>query len=511
MTIEELRREIRTALRQDVARARRLVRRFARAAERQDDAALRAEALLMRAEVEDMAQRPKRALHKYRAAERAFSRCGSARQQAAVQIGIVQVCAELGDPKTVRRAAQKLRSLDLESRARAGSAIAIATAYETLGDARSAEAGYRDALRDLGRGRHPTVRFLRGTAAQNLAVCLGRRGAVREARRALARADRDFADLDVAHAHAIVRFTRGWLAGLAGDVALAQEELAAAHTAFLDAGDPKMSGLARLDLAALALGLGDTETAIEHAKQAERALRGRDFRVDAARARLQQARALARAGSAGRARTHARRAAETFDAAGDRAGAAHARVVAGEASGRTERTLREHGHFLGGLEALIAHARSSPPRRGATLLRERARGYPPVLRRWVQPELWGLRARGEPERAIPHLRRAVRAVEGLRRLAPVARLRATALASHLEWYDALAQALLARGRAADRREAFAVLDAARARTLHDEMERDAPGLGQTPRVRTLRRRLEQLWRAIEREERGSGDLRTSMP
>ena len=71
----------------------------------------------------------------------------------------------------------------------------------------------------------------------------------------------------------------------------------------------------------------------------------------------------------------------------------------------------------------------------------------------------------------------------------------------------LAQALLERGRARDRREAFLVLDALRARTLREEIERQAPALFDPPGVRAMRERLEQLWRALERRDGEPGNLR----
>jgi hypothetical protein len=101
-------------------------------------------------------------------------------------------------------------------------------------------------------------------------------------------------------------------------------------------------------------------------------------------------------------------------------------------------------------------------------------------------------------------RRAFRAAEDLRRLAPTGSLRAATLAAHVHIYEARARELLDAG---DARGAFLVLDALRARTLREELEREAPGATEPPKVAELRRRLEALWRSIERRERGGEDLR----
>ncbi len=511
MTVDEVRAAWPRTLREDVPAARKLVQQFARHADRDDDAHLRAEALRMRAELEDVTHRPARARALYQQARRAFARIGTPLERAAVEVGLVQINAELGDKARTRQALRRLEKLKLEKLARAGAAIAAGTAYETLGDARLAEKQYRTALQTIGRGRQKKAPFLRATAAANLAVCLGRRGANAEARRHAARAAETFGALDMHAPARVTRFTHAWLVGQAGDIETALAELDHCSAAFAEHNEHRWSGLARLDHAELLLRMGDFDATATGAAEAARSLKRAGFAPDAARAQLLAARAHHAAGRRGRARQIARRAQTTLRQAGDRAGSAHAAVLTGDATARATRTLREQGHFVAALDALVAQARLARPAAGARLLADESRTFPVALRRWVQPELWALRARGEPERRIAHLRRAVAHSESLRELAPIPRWRATTLAAHLSHYESLATALLARGRAVDRREAFWVLDAARARTLHDEMERVAPGLGKTGRVRKLRKQLETLWRAVEREEGRRDNLRSVAP
>ncbi|HEX5135558.1 MAG TPA: CHAT domain-containing protein, partial [Planctomycetota bacterium] len=78
------------------------------------------------------------------------------------------------------------------------------------------------------------------------------------------------------------------------------------------------------------------------------------------------------------------------------------------------------------------------------------------------------------------------------------------LAAHVHIYESLARRLLDEG---DARGAFVVLDALRARTLKEELQRESPGAADSPRVAELRKRLEALWRSLERREEGGEDLR----
>jgi hypothetical protein len=178
---------------------------------------------------------------------------------------------------------------------------------------------------------------------------------------------------------------------------------------------------------------------------------------------------------------------------------AQADVILGKGLAAAERTLLARGHRLAALDALLARARAMAPRAGARLLGRRARLYPPVLRQWALPELHHLRG--------DH-RRAFRAAEELRRLAPTGSLRAATLAAHLHVYEARARELLDRG---DAQGAFLVLDALRARTLREELGREAPGAAESPRIAELRRKLEALWRSLERREHEGEDLRRAEP
>ncbi|MGQ0615217.1 MAG: CHAT domain-containing protein [Planctomycetaceae bacterium] len=502
MSFDELRREISIALRSDLPRARRLAARYARMAAREGSPVRRAEALVQRAKADHIGGRLDRAAVGYARARAIFVRARARRETATTDVSALQALALLGRAAEARRVVRRLRAARLDTELRGRAEAAIGNALAALGDERAAEEALRAALRDT-RGR-----VERAHARLNLGIRLARRGAASEAIREF---DRALPVLDAAGLGSvaeIARHNRGWARGILGGAAEAIEDLRAVQAAFLARGDRRRAALARLDEAELVLRLGDHREAARQALAAAAALRGAHTPLDTAGALLIAARAQAGAGLFAAARRTAARASGTFRAARAGAGVAMADAVAGRRLAAAETVLHGRGHLLAALGALVDRARTLAPRSGAALLRGRARLYPRALRRWVLPDLLLARARAGGRAAIPMLRRAVAAAEDLRLLAPTGSLRASSLAGSLGCYEALVRALVERGRAADRREAFRVLDAARARTLREEIEQGAPGATLPRRARTLRRRLDALWLALERRDREAAGQRT---
>lgn len=506
MTFEELRREITVALRVDPARARRLAGRYARLAERDGTAARRAEAIVQTAKVDHVTGRLAKAVDGYRRARSIFLRERLTRDAATTDISAVQALALLGRGSEVKALNRRLRRFRGDALLRARAELATGSAWDSLGDETAAEECFRRALRLLrDHGEIPES----ARARLNLGVRLARRGAVREALAELERAFAFFAADPRDGTFVIARHNRAWARGLAGETVAALEDLRAAQQEFAARGDERRAALALLDEAEMALRLGAYEPSARDAREAARRLRRAESPVESARALATSARARRAAGRAGEARREAESARKTFRAAGDEAGVAHADLIAGRDLARAEATLRRRGHWLHALDALVERAGALGGARGARLLAGRAKSYPALLRRWLLPRIHLLAAEGAPARRIDLLRKAVRAAEDLRATAPTGGLRAGTLSAHLEAYESLARALLERGRPEDRREAFLVLDAARARTLREEMGRESPALFETPRTRELRERLETLWKTLESREGGPGDLRAA--
>jgi tetratricopeptide (TPR) repeat protein len=482
----------RAALRRDPAEAARLIGRLKARARRADDVEGLARAQLLRAELDLLSGRAVRASHGFAEAAR-----GSRTVRLAAGLGAIQAHAQAGDAGAVRSGIRSLRRHGGDAFQTAVCESAIAGALSALGDDAGAERSLVTAVKSLARRRDTRSATVRATARHNLAVRLARRGAVAEALKELSTAEGTFRRLGLDAWVARAVRNRGWVLGLAGRAEEAFAQLADARAAFEARGDKRSAALVRLDEAELALRLGAFARADDDARKAARSLPP----LEAGRAQLVAARSCAGLGRKATARRTAQRAREVFAAAGDRTGRAMADVVLGNDLARAERTLRETGHWLAALEALAARAP-----RPATLRRALPR-YPAPLRRWLEPQLHAAQARGRLR--IRNLRRAYRAAERLRALAPTTALRAHTLAAHAAIYTDLATELIARGTARDRREAFLVIDALRARTLRDRMEREAPGLALDPRLRSLRQRLESLWRALEREDTDTGDRRAA--
>lgn len=475
MTFEELEREIQRALRSDLARARRLVAEYVRRSRR--DEGRRAMAAFEQAQLAHVLGEHRKAAKAYDDARKGLTRREDLYK---VAVGAVQVRALLGEP--IGPDARRLRRLAGTPLQKGSAELAIGSALASLGDDRAAEACFRGALRGL-RGNA----LLSAIARQNLGLRLARRGAVREALREMDAALATLAKGKLDAAARMARHNRGWILGLEGDALDAFADLREARDGFEAAGERRRAAVALADEAELTLRLGAREKAAALARKAAAAL-AKDAPLEAARAELLAARAAGSRRLAGRAK-------ERLARAGDVAGAAEADVVLGRGLAAAERTLLAKGHHLAALDALLARARAMPPRAGARLLGKGARRYPAVLRQWVLPELFHLEG--------DH-RRAFRAAEELRRRAPTGSLRAATLSAHVHVYEAHARELLDRG---DARGAFVVLDALRARTLREELEREAPGASEPPKVAELRRRLEALWRSLERREEGGDDLR----
>jgi hypothetical protein len=501
----ELRRDLREALRTEPARARRMVRAYARQARRHDDPLRGAEARLFLAELDLVGGRLERASARFGEAASEFARLKAKKEGLAAGLGALQAHALLGDAIQVRRRARTLRAQARDPLQAAAAENAIGSALDALGDDRSAEESFRRALAHLGRRRTRQAQVVRATSRCNLGIRLARRGAVGAALEELDSALKIFESLGMAAWVSMVRHNRGWAMGLTGRTADALAELRVAREAFTGSGDSRGAALARADEAELALRLKDSETAASQAMEAARTLDRAGAKLEAARARLIAAKAHLLAGRSAACHRLARRARKAFEDAGDSSGRALANTLLVEDLTQAEAALRRSGHWIGALDSLVARAQALPRRSAARLLRRRLDAYPAALRRWALPDLLRLQATG-PKR-IEFLRRAFRAAEELRRLAPTGSVRAAALASHLAIYEELAEALLERGRQRDLREAFLVLDAVRARTLREEMEREAPGIWERPELRAARSRLESLWRALERRDSEPGDLR----
>jgi len=500
MTFEELRRQITLALRDDVDRAARLARRYATLAARDGDPARRAEALVQQAKVHHVRGALARAAAGYERARSIFRGLGRPRDAASTDVSAIQALALLGRGAAARRVAARIRRARLDPLLRARGELAIGSALDSLGDESGAEAAFRRALDLLG-GDSTLPEAAR--ARLNLGVRLVNRGDLQGAMGELGGALAAFSARGAEGEAAIALHDLAWAKGVDGDALHAFEDLREARRRFLARKDARRAALATLDEAELLLRLGDAEGAAREARIAARELGRGESRLEEARARLLAARAFAATGRRAAASAAARAARSTFRRAGDEAGGAMADVVLGERVARAEGTLRRRGHWLGALDALVALAERAAPGARAAAVRRIARLYPASLRRFAEPRLFRI------EPGIGALRRSVRAVERLRAIAPTGALRARLLASHFGAYEALALALLARGTPAARKEAFAALDALRARTLREEMERESPGLFDSPRVRALRARLETLWRALEGSERKSGDLRAA--
>lgn len=485
MTFEELEREIQRALRSDLALARRLVAEYERRARK--ESSKRAMAHFERAQLAHVLGDHRAAAKAYDAARRGFTRREDLYK---VAIGAVQVRALLGEASSARAEALRARRLADRPVRKAGAEMAIARAWTTLGDERRAETCLRRAI-ELLRGRGSNLPLHRATTRESLGLRLASRGAAKEAVRLLDAALAFYRGKSLETAVRAARHNRGWALGIQGDALAAFADLRQSQKDFAAAGERRRAAVALADEAELTLRLGARDRAGRLAREAAAALR-KESPLESARAELLAARALG-------SRRLARHAQAELKKAGDEGGVAAAAIILGKGLDAAERTLLGKGHYLAALDALLARARSMRPRAGARLLKRRAPLYPAVLRQWVLPDLHHLQGDG---------RRAFRAAEDLRRRAPTGSLRAATLSAHLHIYESLARTLLDRGDAAG---AFLVLDALRARTLREELQRETPGAAETPRIAELRERLEALWRSLERREQGGDDLRRAEP
>ncbi len=508
MQYQELDRRIRDAIHTSPDLARRLIEEYAARAEADAEPRRIAEAQLRRAQLANVCGDLEDSARDYEAARASFKRLRDADRATACDLGVVSIYALLGRKRDTRATMRRLRALGGDAARLASVEISIGNALTLLGDDASAEQSFRTALRHLGRRRKPDrIAFLRAAARANLANSLARRGAIRDALAETEAAHRFYADRDMAAMRDVVRLNRGWTLGLCGEIASALDDLRGAAAALDESGDAHRAALARLDEAELRLRLGDHTGAAKGAATAGRQLRACKAPIEAARADLVAARATLGTGDRARGRRLARRAAQAYAAAGSDVGVARANILLGKDVAAAEERLLAAGHTIAALEGLLANARALPQPEAAALLDERAALYPRTLRRWCEPEIRFLRAPASGTPRIRALRAAYRAAERVRGLAPSAALRACTLNAHLSIYEALAGALLERGRKPDRREAFLVLDAARARTLREHLERDAPGLSESAEVQRLREQLQHLWETLEHREGEGLDLR----
>jgi tetratricopeptide (TPR) repeat protein len=500
-------RAIRSALRDDPADARRRASRLVASATRAGDAKTAALARFLRGDALQVLGDMGSAERDYRDARRWFDANGHLQLARLVDLSELQVQVLLGRADRFRATARRLRVHFKDPPARVVVEQAAGNGWRALGREERAEACFRDALGRLGRRRDRRSRMLRALVRQDLGVCLAHRGAAADAVRVLSRAHDELIALDLAHSASVAQANLAWSRGVAGDLARACSGLPEVARSLERQGDHRRALIARLDAADLRRRLGDFDRAARDGAAVATALSRAALPAEEARARLVVARSRMALGREAKARAEARRAAVLSERSGDRAGACEARLVAGDEAPNAARTLMRAGRWLAAVDAILEEARAKPAKRAAQLLVRAESQLPPALRPWLRPDRCRRMAEAEPARRIVWLRRAVRASEQLRDRAPTAALRATSLARHLELYEELASALLERGRAADRREAFGVLDAARARTLREELDRAAPGIGQTRRIRGLRARLEQLWNTLDRSDGDSTNLR----
>jgi len=494
-----------TALRRDVAEARKLARRWVGVARRSTDARELGLALLHLADANQVAGRMVESDAAYTEAQEVFLQAGQRRPAWAVRLGALQVRALLGQRAVFLRDLRALRRALPDARARVEQAGG--NGWRALGDEQRAEECFRAALESIKGRRDARSVILRAHLLQDLGVALASCGDPRAGLRELARARAVFERSDLRHSVLMCEANIAWAQGVAGDLRGAWTGLRSAADALFATGDRRRAALARLDAAELRLRLGDSAAAAAEGAQQARWLARVGIAFDAARAWLLVARAHRMSELPGPAKRAAKRAASLLESVGGVAFAALVRQYGGEPDRDASRRLRDAGHIGAAFEATLDASESMDPRKGAAWLEREARAYPPALRQSLAPERLRLSAAGEQKRRIPLLRRALRAAETVRSSAPTSRFRATALMRHHAVYEELAQALLERGRPADLAEAFWVLDAARARTLREELEREAPGILDAPRARELRERIEALWHAMEEREREPRDLR----
>lgn len=499
MTDDELRSSIRAHLRTAPADARPFINRMLRHARTRNDPSLAAEAAFWRAESAFAAGNVAGAARAYDEAWQYVRTRPKSRLRVPVLVGRIQTHGQLGHPQHLDSMARMLRRGMQGKKQAALVESAIGTSYTAAGNDARAEECFRSALGLLARQRDPAAKLLRAKARHNLAIRIARRGRVAEALRELDIAAEELRELGQHAWSSRIDHNRGWLLGLLGRSGEAFELLNATRVQFELEGNTRSAGMVLRDEAALLLRLGSEAEAAEHARAATKLLPP----VEAARARLLAARAL-RNRQPARARQLARTARKALDKVGDAAGVATADTLLGTATTATATALRKRGHFIGALEALLA---SQPT---TAQLKRAITAYPQSLRRWVTPEIERRLARGKNR--IAGLRRAFRAAEALRLLAPTALTRAQSLLSHRAIYEEFATALIERGRAADRREAFLVIDALRARTLRDQAGQESPALHETnAEIAKLRTQLEAMWRQVEHDEERGGDLRRAQP
>ena len=496
-----------SALRRDVAEARRLAQRWVRTARRSGDVRALALASLHLADANQIAGRLVESDACYADARDAFGRAGERRSEWAVRLGALQVHALLGHRARFLDELRALRRAFSDGAVRARVEQAAGNGWRALGDEKLAEACFVSALEFIARRRDDRTAILRAHVHQDLGVALASRGEPRSGLRKLERAREAFGKMGLRHSVWMCDANIAWARGVAGDLRDAWSGLRAAADGLGEAGDARRAALARVDAAELRLRLGDTVLAADEGAEQARRLARAGVPFDAARAWLLVARARRMGGFDGQARRAAKSAARLLESIGDSAHAALAGQYGGEIARDVAGRLRRAGHIGAAFEATLDASERMPPHKGAAWLEKEARAYPGSLRRTLAPELLRLRAVAEPARRIPLLRRALRSAEALRATAPTSRFRATSLARNHAIYEQLARALLARGRPRDLAEAFWVLDAARVRTLREELDRESPGVLDAPRARDLRERIETLWRAIEEREREPRDLR----
>ncbi|MEM8884768.1 MAG: hypothetical protein AAGD14_11915, partial [Planctomycetota bacterium] len=250
---------IRDALRDRPADARRMAGRLVGTAERSGDAALLAMAYFLRGDAQQVLGDAAAAAADYAEARRRFRANGEERHARLVDLSSLHVHALLGEKAVFRRTLARLRRQFPDAPARVVVEKAAGNGWRTLGDETSAEQCFRDALARLGRKRDDASRRLRALVREDLAVSLGYRGAVREARRGLDRAASELAALGLRHAMVATAANRAWLDGIAGAPGWIDLEPLAGELEQL--GDRRRALLARLDAADLRLRFGDARAA----------------------------------------------------------------------------------------------------------------------------------------------------------------------------------------------------------------------------------------------------------
>jgi tetratricopeptide (TPR) repeat protein len=484
---------------------------YRRAGDRLTAARLR----LMEARAVHRAGSPREATKMFEQAARALAAAGDA--QRSVQARVVRVDA-LAHTGRVDAALREARALRPRLRGTWASAwrhvleINAANALRLRGDLDHALARYDAAARGLVKAGRPDQAAIARVNA-GVALMEGGRGEEALARLSIAEAELEAAGFPEMALQA--RYNRACAAirtARLGEGVGTLERLAAQHGA---QGLRRLEALCRMDLADALLSAGDRESARKEAERAAEAFASDGADAERCEALLLAGAAATEPGAAATLLNHARRAAQASQRPAVvlrcdvksqdlrfRAGRSSRSLLlrlARQAAALGQPEVAAEAELLLGDAALSAGDRRAARTHFARAARAGA-GRP-----WIRAAAEAGRAAclaraGKREAALTALRRVAEFLDAVRAQLPGAWLRATFVLSRLDPWLARVALLLERGRADDRREAEALLDALAARRFRERARPEAPR-GDLAR---LRRRLEALY---DRLGRGTGPTR----